>query len=101
MPFSDDLHLPHIQQEDDKPSYLELPHEPGLPVPDVAGNPNVGDAGADLGVPPGVDLPVEVQSPPGLDLDFTAGGSPHCAIHTRSSSSTTAWIERSSAEISI
>eukprot|EP00435_Cladocopium_sp_Y103_P067140 s292_g29.t1 len=27
VPFADDLTLPHLQQEDDQPSYLELPHE--------------------------------------------------------------------------
>ena len=76
MPFSDDLHLPHLQQEDDQPSYLELPHEPGMPSSEGAGAPIADPAGVDLGAPPGLDLPVEVQSPPGLDLDFTAGGPP-------------------------
>eukprot|EP00435_Cladocopium_sp_Y103_P034047 s298_g8.t1 len=66
MPFADDLTLPHLHQEDDQPSYLEIPHEPGLPAP-------VGEANLPAGAPPGLDLPAELPPPPGLDI---AGGPP-------------------------
>ena len=67
IPFHDDLVMPHLQHEDDQPSYLELPNEPG-----AQGGPMDFPGTA----PPGLDLPMDVPAPPGLDLDFDAGGAP-------------------------
>eukprot|EP00435_Cladocopium_sp_Y103_P074865 s140_g51.t2 len=70
IPFHDDLVMPHMQHEEDQPSYLELPYEPGAQggPTDFPANP-----------PPGLDLPMEMAAPPGLDLDSAVGAPPEAA----------------------